>query len=150
VLVGVLGSKVGLEGAAVAGLACLGIATVPLWRKVLRMPNEEGWHVGGTAGVVGLVLLMLAGFSQSLSQVPMAAILLRNSDPQFRGRVMGIRMLAIYGNVPGLLISGPLIASFGYPLTASLFCAVGITATLIIAVRWRACLWRRAAPANLR
>jgi TonB family protein len=60
VALGALGAKVGLEGAAVAGLACLGIATVPLWRKVLRMPNEEGWHVGGTAGVVGLVLLMLA------------------------------------------------------------------------------------------
>jgi TonB family protein len=57
---GALGAKVGLEGAAVAGLACLGIATVPLWRKVLRLSNEEGWHVGGTAGVVGLVLLMLA------------------------------------------------------------------------------------------
>jgi TonB family protein len=60
IVLGVLGSKVGLEGAAVAGLACLGIATTPLWRKLLRLSNEEGWHVGGTAGVVGLVLLMLA------------------------------------------------------------------------------------------
>jgi len=57
---GAIGAKIGLEGAAVAGLACLGIATVPLWRKALALPNEEGWHVGGTAGVVGLILLMLA------------------------------------------------------------------------------------------
>ena len=38
----------------------------------------------------------------------MAALLLRTSDEQFRGRIMGIRMLAIYGNVPGLLLSAPL------------------------------------------
>ena len=98
----------------------------------------------------GIMLLMCAGFAQSLSQVPMAAILLRNSDTRFRGRVMGIRMLAIYGNVPGLLISGPLIARFGYPVTVSLYCAFGITFALLMAVRWRDQLWRRDAPANVR
>src|SRR5262249_14878199 len=61
------------------------------------------------------LVLLLVGFAQSISQVPMAAMLLRNSDPQFRGRVMGIRMLAIYGNMPGLLLAGPLIANLGYP-----------------------------------
>jgi hypothetical protein len=80
----------------------------------------------------------------------MATMLLRNSDTQFRGRVMGVRMLAIYGNVPGLLISGPLIANFGYPATVALFCAFGLTFTALIAARWRAQLWRRDAPANRR
>ncbi|HEY3356314.1 MAG TPA: TonB family protein [Polyangia bacterium] len=59
-LLGALGAKIGLEGAAVAGLACLGVATVPLWRKVLKLATDEAWHVGGTAAVVGLVLLMLS------------------------------------------------------------------------------------------
>src|SRR5688572_31763141 len=54
---------------------------------------------------IGIVVLVIAGFAQSMSQVPMSAILLRASDEQFRGRVMGIRMLAIYGNLPGLLRS---------------------------------------------
>ncbi len=98
----------------------------------------------------GIFFLMLAGLAQSLSQVPMAAMLLRNSDVRFRGRVMGVRMLAIYGNVPGLLISGPLIANFGYPVTVSVFCAVGLTFTALIAARWRTQLWRRDAPANRR
>jgi MFS family permease len=98
----------------------------------------------------GIFVLMLAGFAQSLSQVPMATMLLRNSDAQFRGRVMGVRMLAVYGNVPGLLISGPLIARFGYPVTAALFCAVGIAFSVLIAARWRTQLWRRDAPANRR
>ncbi len=99
---------------------------------------------------IGIPVLFFVGCAQSVSQVPMAAMLLRNSNEQFRGRIMGIRMLAIYGNIPGLLISGPLIASFGYPATATIYCMVGIAFTIFIAVRWRASLWRLAAPANIR
>ena len=98
----------------------------------------------------GILVLMFVGFAQSTSQVPMATILLRNADAALRGRVMGIRMLAINGNMPGLLISGPLIAGFGYPLTAALYCTIGVVFTVIIAVHWRAQLWRREAPANKR
>ena len=98
----------------------------------------------------GVLVLMLAGFAQSLGQVPMSALLLRNSKPAFRGRVMGIRMLAIYGLPVGLLISGPLITRFGYPITATLYCVVGLALTALIAVRWRDDLWRREAPANTR
>jgi len=98
----------------------------------------------------GIPALMLAGAAQSLSMVSMAAALLRTSDPQFHGRIMGIRMLVIYGNLPGILGAGPLIASFGYPATATLYCAIGLAFTLLIAVRWRAQLWRLDALANKR
>jgi MFS family permease len=98
----------------------------------------------------GIAILMVAGISQSLGLIPMSAMLLRNSEAQYRGRVMGIRMLAIYGNLPGLLISAPLIAGIGFALTATLYCAIGLAFTLLIAVRWRAHLWRREAPANMR
>jgi MFS family permease len=100
--------------------------------------------------VGGILVLMLAGCAQSVGIIPMAMILLRNSDEKFRGRIMGMRMLALYGNLPGLLIFGPLIARFGYPVTASLYCVFGLAFTLLIAVRWRAQLWRLAAPANTR
>ena len=96
----------------------------------------------------GIAILMVTGISQSLGLIPMSAMLLRNSEAQYRGRVMGIRMLAIYGNLPGLLLSAPLIASIGFALTATLYCAIGLAFTLLIAVRWRAHLWRREAPAN--
>ena len=97
-----------------------------------------------------LLVLALAGCAQSLSQIPMAAMLLRTSDEQFRGRVMGIRMLAIYGMPLGLVISGQLIPRIGYVTTATLYCAIGLVFTLLIAVRWRAHLWRREALANSR
>jgi predicted MFS family arabinose efflux permease len=99
---------------------------------------------------VGIPALMLAGVAQSLSMISMAAALLRNSDAQFHGRIMGIRMLVIYGNMPGLLAFGPLIARFGYSVTATLYCAIGLAFTLLIAVRWRAQLWRLDALANKR
>ena len=124
--------------------ARLTIMACVLWYSMLLVFSQVHTPAGG------FLFLMLAGLSQSLSQVPMAAILLRNSDVKFRGRVMGIRMLAIYGNVPGLLIAGPLIGRLGYATTAMLFCATGIAFTLLIAVRWRAHLWRREAPANIR
>jgi predicted MFS family arabinose efflux permease len=98
----------------------------------------------------GIPVLLLAGCAQSLGLVPMTALLLRTSDARFHGRIMGIRMLAIYGNLPGLLISGPLIANYGYPATATLYCAIGLVFTLLIAVRWRAHLWRRGALTNAR
>ncbi len=98
----------------------------------------------------GIPILLLVGCGQSVSQIPMAAILLRTSDAKFRGRIMGIRMLAIYGNLPGLLIAGPLIANFSYPVTATLYCVFGLTFTWIIAVRWRAHLWQADALANTR
>ena len=98
----------------------------------------------------GLVALVFAGCAQSLGLVPMTTMLLRTSDERFRGRVMGIRMLAIYGNMPGLLLSGPLIAGFGYSLTAAMYCGFGLVFTLLITLYWRAHLWHRSARANQR
>jgi len=98
----------------------------------------------------GIAVLILTGIVQSMGLIPMTAMLLRNSDVRYRGRVMGIRMLVLYGNLPGLLISAPLIARIGYPLTATLYCAIGLAFTLLIAVRWRVHLWRPGAPANAR
>jgi predicted MFS family arabinose efflux permease len=98
----------------------------------------------------GIPLLMLAGCAQSVSQVPSHAVLLRNSDERFRGRIMGIRMLAIYGNVPGLLLFGPVVAALGFPATATLYCGVGVAITICLCAYWRAALWQRDAPANTR
>jgi hypothetical protein len=93
---------------------------------------------------------MLVGFVQSLGMVPMAVLLLRHSEVQYRGRLMGLRMLAIYGLPIGLLIAGPLIARIGFRMTATLYAAFGLAAILAIALYWREHLWRRDAPANRR
>ena len=98
----------------------------------------------------GQVVLFLAGFVQSFCMIPMAVILLRIADPPFRGRVMGVRMLAVYGMAVGLLLVGPLVEHVGFAVTGSVFSLVGIAFTVLIAVRWRHHLWDVAANANAR
>ena len=98
----------------------------------------------------GRAVLVLTGFAQSLSMVPMAVMLLHSAGPRFRGRVMGVRMLAIYGLPIGLLGAGALIERFGFAATASAYCVFGLLATGAIALRWRSALWPLDAPANAR
>jgi hypothetical protein len=69
-------------------------------------------------------------------------ILLSASDHRYRGRIMGVRMLAIYSLPLGLLVAGGLINLIGYRATASFYAIVGLAFTVLIAVRWRASLWQ--------
>ncbi|MBX9905288.1 MAG: MFS transporter [Burkholderiales bacterium] len=98
----------------------------------------------------GIPMLMVAGCMQTMCLIPNNALLLRNSDERYRGRIMGIRMMAIYGNLPGLLLAGPLIAGFGYTATATGYCLFGIVFAVLIALTWRRHLWQSGAAANLR
>ena len=95
----------------------------------------------------GSLTLISAGLAQSLSLVPMSALLLHGAGA-YRGRVMGMRMLAIYGLPIGLLAAGALIDRIGFVPTATLYCLVGIMLTVLIALRWRAALWPLHAQAN--
>jgi predicted MFS family arabinose efflux permease len=97
----------------------------------------------------GSLVLILAGFAQNLSLVPMAVMLLHGAA-EFRGRVMGMRMMAIYGLPLGLLAAGVLIDHIGFVPTARLYCMTGLAFTLLIALRWRAALWPLHVPANAR
>jgi predicted MFS family arabinose efflux permease len=88
-----------------------------------------------------MVVLMIAGFAQSLAMVPMSVILLRTAEDRLRGRVMGVRMLAVYALPIGLLAAGVLIQHLGFGPTVALYCAIGIGSALLIALRWRSQLW---------
>jgi sugar phosphate permease len=97
---------------------------------------------------IGLALLFAAGFVQSLCMTPLAAVMLRASSEEMRGRVMGIRMLAIWGLPLGLLAAGPVIARFGYAPSTLAYAVLGLAATVAIGYRWRRALWQRSAAAN--
>jgi len=98
----------------------------------------------------GIITLVLAGVAQSLCTIPLSVMLLRTTDERFRGRVMGVRILAIYGLPIGLMIAGQLVPRIGYAATTTLYCAVGLVLIALITLRWRAHLWRLDAPANRR
>jgi hypothetical protein len=97
---------------------------------------------------VGMLVLMLAGFVQSLCMTPLAAVMLHATEPAFHGRVMGMRMLAIWGLPIGLLASGPLVESIGYVWTAWVYSALGLILTLAITLYWRHALWDKRSVAN--
>lgn len=99
---------------------------------------------------IGAPVLFVTGFVQSFCMVPMAVLLLRRSEPAFRGRVMGVRMLAVYGLPLGLLLSGPMVEAWGFAVTASIYSVGGIVLTLLIAARWRAHVWHHEAASNHR
>ena len=97
-------------------------------------------HVGDLRA--GLLALLVAGFVQNVAMISMTASLLTAAGERFRGRVMGVRMLAVYGLPLGLIGSGALINLIGYPLTISTLAVVGLAFTVLIGIRWRANLWR--------
>jgi len=91
---------------------------------------------------LGIAALMLTGVAQSLTMVSHTVILLHASERRFRGRIMGVRMLAIYSLPLGLLTAGALIERIGFRATWSLFAVTGLVFTVLIALRWRDQLWR--------
>lgn len=117
------------------GMARLMIGSMLTWYALLLifplLPNPH----------TGMVVLLIAGFAQSLAMVPMSVILLRTAEDRLRGRVMGVRMLAVYALPIGLLAAGALIQYWGYGTTVVLYCAIGVSCALLIALRWRDQLW---------
>ena len=97
---------------------------------------------------IGLALIFAAGCLQSLCLVPLAAVMLRSANDEMRGRVMGMRSLAVWGLPLGLLATGPLIAHVGFAATTAIYGTLGISAMVVIGVRCRRALWDRAAVAN--
>jgi MFS family permease len=100
--------------------------------------------------LAAMMCLMVVGFAQSLAMISIAVILMRTASEHFRGRVMGVRMLAIYSLPIGLLAAGNLIGEIGFVATASLYAATGLLLMLFITLHWRAELWHIHAPANAR
>lgn len=98
--------------------------------------------------LMAMGMLVCAGIAQSLSMLTLAILLLRTSDARFRGRIMGVRMMAIYPLPLGLLIAGNLIPNIGYQATAVGLIVMGLVLTLVIAMTWRRDLIRLDAPGN--
>ena len=141
--------------------AFLGSLTVSMLGHVIRPGRAMFifsmiWHVLLLVFVLmptptaGRFVLVVAGFTQTMSMIPLAVMLLHVAGDRFRGRVMGVRMLAIYGMPVGLVAAGPLVERIGYVPTATAYCVIGFILTAAIAVYWRAAIWPLGAAANRR
>ena len=97
---------------------------------------------------IGLVVLAMTGLAQGLCMVPMTVIQLRNAPAHLRGRIAGLRTLAVYGLPLGLWLSGPLIERTGFTVATLVYGGVGLVATLAMLLLWRAHLWPADAASN--
>ncbi len=125
-------------------VARLMIASTVLWYVTLLL------FVQMQTVPAAIVCLVVAGFSQSLAMISIAVILMRTSAENFRGRVMGVRMMVIYGLPFGLLAAGSLIDAIGFAATGTLYATAGLALILVTVMHWRADLWPVHAPANAR
>jgi hypothetical protein len=135
---------------ALAGSLMVGAGRVPRHAGRVMLWSAAAWFLGilllgQTRSMdAGLVLLFASGFVQSFCLTPLAGVMLRSASAEMRGRVMGIRMLAIWGLPLGLLAAGPLIARLGYSAATLIYAGLGLAATVAIGYRWRHALWREA------
>ena len=139
-------------GGALVGSVLLSSNRLRVGAARLMLVFGMGWLVANalqaqtTSLLPGMGLLALAGFAQSLCMTPLAAVMLRATEPSFRGRVMGMRMLGIWGLPMGLMMSGPLIEHFGFQVTMTGYALVGMVLTVALGWRWRQVLWHDDRP----
>jgi MFS family permease len=97
------------------------------------------WHVSmvafsaSTSIYPSLAILVITGMAFSSTQVLMLTVLLRTALPEFRGRVMGLRVLAIYAYTFGSISSGAIAGAWGAPWAANINAAMGIALVGILA-----------------
>jgi predicted MFS family arabinose efflux permease len=137
-----------------AGSIVVGANYIPLRAGRVMLGGATLWFLGvlfyGQTRSLpfGLALLVITGFVQSFCMIPLAVVMLRGASQEMRGRVMGMRVLAIWGLPIGLLATGPVIAHIGYAACTALYAGLGLAATVAIGYSWRGALWHRSAQAN--
>ena len=79
-------------------------------------------------------ILVAAGVAQSITMVILSILLLRAVAPELRGRVLGVRHLAVYGLLIGVLISGAMADAWGVPIAFLVNSLVGVGIVALMSV----------------
>ena len=85
----------------------------------------------------GQILLFFSGYIQSLAMISLVVTLLAIASEKFRGLVMGVRMMAVYGLPLGLMFSGYLIEYLGYGRSVMFYGLIGAILSALVTIRWR-------------
>lgn len=83
---------------------------------------------------ISIGILAFTGMAFASTQVLMLTLLLRTTEPEFRGRVMGLRVLAIYAFSFGSVAAGAMAGLWGAPWAANIMGSVGIVLVLILVI----------------
>ena len=99
-----------------------------------------GWHstmivfATSTAFYLSVGILVVTGILFSSSLVLVLTVLMKTGRPEFRGRLMGLRTLAIYAHAFGSLAAGAVAGWLGAPATAVLSGVFGISMMIALAL----------------
>ena len=99
-----------------------------------------GWHgtmivfATSTNFYLSLGILMVTGMMFSSTLVLILTVLMKTAQPEFRGRIMGLRTLAIYAHGFGSLGAGAVAGVLGAPATAAISGVIGIIMVIILAL----------------
>ena len=104
------------------------ILTVVLWHcTILVFAISESFNLS-------MVILFFTGMAFASTQVLMLTLLLRHTQPEFRGRIMGLRSMAILAFSFGSVASGGAAGLWGAPWAANMVGITGISLILILAL----------------
>ena len=77
-------------------------------------------------------MMLLVGLFQAISMVTISSALLGKAPPTMRGRIMGLRQLAVYTLAFGSSIDGAMARAWGVPNAVMATSAVGIVLVLVL------------------
>ena len=104
------------------------ITAVILWHSsILVFATSDSLYLS-------MGILVFTGMGFASTQVFLLTALLMNTGPEFRGRVMSLRSMAIYAFAMGSLSSGAMAGVWGAPRAASIVGIMGIALVIILAL----------------
>ncbi len=120
----------------------LGIAMVPNLRNVgkLLIGAIITWHTMvlvfslSRSLYLSMGLFALVGVAFASTQVLVLTLLLRTTQQEFRGRIMGLRSFSILAYSFGSMAAGAIAGVWGAPVAAQVVGLVGITLILVLAM----------------
>ena len=83
----------------------------------------------GVVLAIAMAIKVMTGIGRSVSLVLVMTVLMGNSDPEYRGRMGGMRVLAIQAHFPASALNGWMVTQIGAPLTAL---SLGIAGTVAV------------------
>lgn len=133
-VLGLLNGAMG-AGAVVGALAVASLGSLRRQGWWLVWAVNGGWHLSmilfaivvltlpgllpfAALLAVALAVKVLTGVGRSVSLVLVMTVLMGNSDPEYRGRMGGMRVLAIQAHFPASALNGWMVTQIGAPLTA--------------------------------
>lgn len=139
--------SVGL-GILISSFGIGGLVGSMFWASIPNLKNAGllcilavcGWHTtmivfaASTNFYLSVGILVVTGMMFSSSLVLVLTVLMKTGRPEFRGRLMGLRTLAIYAHAFGSLGAGAAAGMLGAPTTAVLSGIFGISMMIALAL----------------